>query len=78
MLPPKPPLSPKHVEERLKLLANGLQNLAVLLLGGVFVTPLLNASFIVTWPERAGAALLIAAAEGTALLLLRRIPMSEP
>ena len=40
-LPTKPRPSPKHREERVKLLANSLQNLAVVLFGAFFIV-LLN------------------------------------
>ena len=42
-LPSKPPLSPKHREERLKLAASGLQALALALFGAVLIAPAFNA-----------------------------------
>lgn len=39
---------PKVAEERLKLAASGLQNTALTVAVGVFVTPHLNAAFVVT------------------------------
>ena len=41
-LPTKPPLSPKHTEERLKYAATGLQTFAFTLFVGVLIGPALN------------------------------------
>ena len=76
-LPTKPRPSPKHREERVKLLATGLQNLAVVLFGAVLLTPLVNASFTVTWAHRLAALAGFAVLEGLALYLLGFIPTSE-
>ena len=67
-LPDKPPLSPKHREERLKLAANGLQNLALALFAGVLIAPVLNPALIAPLPVRLAAVALA----GLAVLVARR------
>lgn len=73
-LPRKPPLAPKHREERLKLLASGLQNFAIALFLGVLVLPAFNATLAASWSARVGAFLVCGVAEAAALVLLRYIP----
>ena len=73
-LPRKPPLAPKHREERLKLLAAGLQNFAIALFLGVLVLPAFNATLATSWSVRVGAFLVCGVAEAAALVLLRYIP----
>lgn len=73
-LPVKPPQSPKHTEERLKLLATGLQNLALALFVGIVVAPALNASIVAPLPWQVAAFVAAGSAEGVALVLLRYIP----
>lgn len=72
-----PQSSPKHTEERLKLLANGLQNVAIATFVGVLLTPLINPAFIVTWGQTIAAAAVISALELIALYLLGLIPVSN-
>lgn len=50
---------PKIAEERLKLAASGLQNTALTVAVGVFVTPHLNAAFVVTPPWLYGTGILV-------------------
>lgn len=71
-----PPLTPKHVEERLKFLAGGLQNLTLLLFGAILLQPVINASLSPPeWLKVAGL-LTAGAAEVTAVVLLRYIPFT--
>lgn len=78
-VPPPPPQTKKHVEERFKFLAGGLQNLALLLFGAVLLQPLINASLTpATW-LRALAIFISGVAELSAIILLRYIPFqSDP
>lgn len=73
-LPAKPTHSPKHTEERLKLLANGLQALALALFIGIVVGPAFNASIVASVPWQISAFVAAGAAEGVAIVLLRYIP----
>ena len=75
-LPDKPPLSPKHREERLKLAANGLQNLALALFAGVLIAPVLNPALIAPLPVRLAAVALAGLAVLVAFILLRYIPVA--
>lgn len=72
--PPKPPWRPKHREERLKLLASGLQLLVVALFAGVAVAPLVNDALRVPLWGYAAAGAAAVALELLALALLRYIP----
>jgi len=73
-IPRRPPLQPKHTEERLKLAANGLQALALLLFGAVLLSPLLNASVVAPLWVRGAAFMFSGACELSAFILLRYIP----
>lgn len=75
-LPDKPPLSPKHREERLKLAANGLQNLALALFAGVLIAPVLNPALVAPLPVRLAAVALAGLAVLVAFILLRYIPVT--
>lgn len=75
-LPDKPPLSPKHREERLKLAANGLQNLALALFASVLIAPVLNPALIAPLPVRLAAVALAGLAVLVAFILLRYIPVT--
>ena len=77
-LPPKPPLSPKHTEERLKLAASGLQALTLALFGTSILAPLFNVTQAGMGWKTVGAALIAALAESAAFELLRYIPNSTP
>lgn len=68
-----PPLDPKHLEERAKLLATGLQNLALLLFGAVLLQPVLNASLTPPAWIRVFAILICGSAELSAVIILRYI-----
>ena len=52
-IPSKPPLSAKHVEERLKLAANGLQALTLALFGTSILAPLFNVAGSTVTPSGA-------------------------
>jgi protein-S-isoprenylcysteine O-methyltransferase Ste14 len=73
-LPDKPPLTPKHIKERLKLGAGGLQALALALFIGILIAPRLNASVVAPIWVQAAAFLVVGAAEISAFILLRYIP----
>ncbi len=75
-LRPKPPVSAKHIEERLKLAANGLQALTLALLGTSILAPLFNVTQAGMGWKTGGAALVAAIAESVAFELLRYIPSS--
>lgn len=73
-LPSRPPASPKHTEERLKLAASGLQALALTVFATIVIAPLLNAAMAVpTWVGLLGFGF-AGSAEVSAFLLLRYIP----
>ena len=78
-LPRKPPLAPKHREERLKLAASGLQALALALFGAVLIAPAFNAQLAApVWVKLALSAI-ASVAEGLAFFVLRYIPAkSDP
>ena len=71
--PPPPPQTKKHVEERYKFVAGGLQNLALLLFGAVLLQPLINASLTPASWLRALAIFISGVAELSAIVLLRYI-----
>ncbi len=74
-MPVKPPLSPKHREERLKLAATFFQNTALALFLGVLLVPAINSSTItLTWGTLAAFAA-GGIAEMVAFTLLRYIPV---
>jgi len=76
-LPSPPPVSPKHIEERLKLAATGLQNLALMIFATVVIAPLLNPAMAVsTWVAMLAFGV-AGAAEVSAFLLLRYIPQPD-
>ena len=72
-----PAALPKHTEERLKLAAGGLQNLALAVVVGAFLTPLLNPAFNVSLPGKALAGATAGVVELLALYLLGLIPTSQ-
>lgn len=72
-----PPLDAKHREERAKLLAGGLQNLALLLFGAVLLQPALNPSLTPSNLQRVLAILVVGGAELSAVLLLRYINYTQ-
>ena len=67
----------KHTEERLKLLANGLQNIAIAMFVGVLLTPLINPAFVVTWGQTIAATAVMSVLELLALYLLGLRPASK-
>ena len=73
-LPTLPPFSPKHLEERLRLLATGFQNAALAVLLGVLILPAFNGSPVLSFPVRLGAFVIAGITESLALILLRYIP----
>ena len=73
-LPPLPPLSPAHREDQLKLAANGLQALALTLLGGVVIAPLISPAMIAPTWAKAAAFAIAGIFEATAFFLLRYVP----
>jgi len=73
-IPAPPPLAEKHVEERLKFMAGGLQNLALLLFGAVLLQPLINASLAPAAWLKVAAVFTSGLAELLAIALLRYIP----
>ncbi len=77
-LPPLPPASPKHTEERLKLGANGLQTLALTVIGTDFVVPFLNPGRQVGFWNHFLFAVPACFAIGAAHMLLRYIPVPAP
>lgn len=76
--PPKPPLSAKHAEERLKLAASGLQALALTLFGAGLIAPLFNAALSIPLWMRVAAAICASVSEGAAFEMLRYIPVPNP
>ncbi len=77
-MPIMPPRSPKHIEERLKLFANILQNFALALFFSVLIAPLLNPALSAPLALRLLAILVSGIAVALAFLLLRYIPVSNP
>lgn len=73
-LPPMPPRSPKHTEERLKLAASGLQTFALALFVGVLLVPSFNASIVLSLNAQLAVFLTAGSAEAFAFVLLRYIP----
>ena len=79
LFPSPPPLARKHVEERFKLMAAGLQNLTLLLFGAVLLQPLINSSLAPEPWLRIAAVFIAGLAELFAIVLLRYIPfMPDP
>ena len=74
LAPIKPALSTKHREERLRLLATGLQNFGLALFLGVVVLPAFSASTITPFRIRFLAFVVAGMAESLAFILLRYIP----
>jgi hypothetical protein len=73
------PAPAKHIEERLKLGAGGIQLVAIALIGSAFIAPLFNPSLHATGWRPAAAAAVAALLEGAALKLLGYIPVAiEP
>lgn len=71
-----PPRNPKHTEERLKLLASGLQLLAIAIVGSAFIAPLFNATLGAPARTTLQAAFVAGLLESAALFLLRCIPIN--
>lgn len=71
-----PPRNPKHIEERLKLLASDLQLLAIAIVGSAFIAPLFNATLGAPHQVTIQAAVIAVLCESAALILLRYIPIS--
>ena len=76
-LPERPPTQPKHIEERLKLAANGLQALALAIIVAVVLAPQLNASLDAPLWAEIGAGGLAGLVELFAFVLLGYIPVQE-
>ena len=76
IIPLPPPLAGKHIEERFKFMAGGLQNMALLLFSAILLQPLINAS--ATPPEwlKVSAIFISGIAELSAITLLRYIPFT--
>ena len=72
----RPPLSAKHIEERLKLAASGLQAVALTLLAGVILAPALNASLNAPLWAKLITGFAAGSCEVAAFLLLAYIPVS--
>jgi len=68
---------PKHTEERLKLTASGLQNVALAIGVGALLTPMLNPAFVISLPGKIVAGLIAGAVEVLALYMLGFIPTSK-
>ena len=77
-LPTKPPLSPKHTQERLKYAATGLQTVAFTLFVGVLIGPALNPSLVAPLLLRAAAIVVAGLAVLLGFILLRYIPLPNP
>ena len=69
--------NPKHREESLKLLATGLQNLALAVFVGIVLAPFFNASIVATPWQQFGAFLTAGVLEGVSLILLHYIPTQQ-
>lgn len=76
-LPTLPPFSPRHTEERLRLLATGFQNAALAVLLGVLILPAFSGSPVLPFAVRLGAFVIAGIAESLALILLRYIPQPQ-
>ena len=72
-----PPLSGKHIEERLKLAASGLQAVAITLLAGVVLAPELNASLSAPLWTKIAAGTVAGLCELAAFKLLAYIPVDK-
>ncbi len=70
----KPPLAPKHIEERIKLAASGLQALTLALLAAVVLAPELNVSLVAPLWAKIVAGAVAGLAELCAFVLLGYIP----
>ncbi len=77
VIPHKPPLTSTHVTERLKLAANGLQAIALTVLGTAVISPMFL-SLHVPWWERLVAGVVVGALERAAFECLRYIPDAPP
>ena len=75
-IPPPPPLARKHIEERYKFTAGGLQSLALLLFGAILLQPLINVSLAPPPCLRVAAVFVAGLAELFAFILLRYIPFT--
>ncbi len=69
------PIEPKHVEERIKLAANGLQNSAIALLIGVLLAPAVNRGLDAPLWSKIVAGVLASVLEFVALGILAHIPV---
>ena len=72
--PDKPPLAPKHIEERTKLAASGLQALTLALLAAVVLAPKLNASLVAPLWAKVVAGAVAGLAELSAFVLPGYVP----
>ena len=77
-LPTKPPLSPKHTEERLKYAATGLQTFAFTLFVGVLIGPAINPNLVAPLLLRAAAIVVAGLAVLLGFILLRYIQVPDP
>ncbi len=77
-LPARPPLHPKHIEERLKLAANGLQALSLTLVAGIILGPSLNANLYAPLWAKVLTGIGAGLCELIAFALLRYIPLTLP
>jgi len=77
-LPARPPLHPKHIEERLKLAANGLQALSLTLFAAIILGPSLNASIHTQLWMKLLAGSAIGSCELIAVARLRYTPLTLP
>lgn len=68
---------PKHTEERLKLTATGLQNVALAIGVGALLTPMLNPAFAIGLAGKIVAGLIAGTTEALALYTLGFIPTSK-
>ena len=73
----KPPATRKHKEERNKLLAGGLQLLALALFGAGLIAPLFNGALNAPLWMKIITVLVAAISEGAAFIALRYIPFPD-
>lgn len=71
-----PQAHPRHVEERVKLGASGLQLVAIALVGAAYIAPIFNPGLGAPVGITAAAAGIAALLEGAAMILLRYIPVA--
>jgi hypothetical protein len=73
----RPSLAPKHIEERLKLAASGLQAVTITLLAGVVLAPELNTSLTAPLWSKVTAGAIAGVCELAAFKLLAYIPVAK-